>query len=73
MTLEDAPAIVKLAAKYVYQVVNGTPALGHQLLKILEGNLSHKHTFFVPSLCQTQLNSAASTRLATLIFLADLY
>jgi hypothetical protein len=26
-TLEEAPAIVKLAAKDVYQIVNGTPAL----------------------------------------------
>jgi hypothetical protein len=39
--LEEAPAIVKLATKDVDQVVNGTPALSHQLLKFFEGYFSH--------------------------------
>jgi len=40
-TLEEAAAIVKLATKDVYQVVNRTPALNHELLKVFEGYFSH--------------------------------
>jgi hypothetical protein len=38
-TLEEAAAIVQLAAKDVYEVVNSTPTFDHEPLKVSEGNL----------------------------------
>jgi len=39
--LEEVAAIVQLAAKDIYQVINGTLAPGHQLLEVFESNFSH--------------------------------
>jgi hypothetical protein len=47
-TLKEAAAIVKFAAKDVYQVVNAAHALSHQLLKVPEGSFSHFRRFPFP-------------------------
>jgi hypothetical protein len=63
-------AVVKFAS-HTIAVVNADEIETRKAL-VLE-NISHeKSSCVVPSLCQTQLVSTASTQLAGLIFLADI-
>jgi len=55
--LKEAAAIVKLAAKDIYQVINGTLAPDHQLLEVFESNFSVSHlaplrTYTLVAQCQ---------------------
>jgi hypothetical protein len=60
--LKEAAAIVKLATKDVDQIVNGTPALEHQLLKFFEGYFSHCPPLVVKNIWEIKSASPSVTR-----------
>lgn len=53
-TFEEAPAIIKLAAEKIHQIVNRAPALEHQLLKVFECYFLVRH---LPSWSQDLFSS----------------